>query len=71
MRRVDKMSETLCKMSETLCKSCDHVREIVSGTGSRFLLCRLAQADATYPKYPPQPVVHCAGFNPRPAVEKP
>jgi hypothetical protein len=46
---------------QTLCVSCRHVREVVSGTGSRFLLCRLSQADKRFPKYPPQPVVQCDG----------
>jgi ribosome-associated protein len=41
------------------------VREIVSGTGSRFLLCRLSETDKRYPKYPPQPVLRCAGYQPR------
>lgn len=40
------------------------MREIVSGTGSRFLLCCLSQTDVTFPKYPPQPVVECLGFRP-------
>lgn len=46
---------------ETLCKSCVHVREVVSGTGSKFLLCRLSQEDNRFFKYPPQPVVRCDG----------
>jgi hypothetical protein len=29
---------------------------------SRFLLCELALADDTYPKYPPQPVALCEGY---------
>lgn len=48
----------------SLCNACRHVREIVSGTGSRFLLCRLSQTDRRYPKYPPQPVVKCRGYTP-------
>lgn len=47
---------------QTLCASCGHVREVVAGTGSRFLLCRLSQQDKRYAKYPPQPVVHCSGY---------
>ena len=46
---------------ESLCKSCLNVREVVSGTGSTFLLCRLSQTDKRFPKYPPQPVVRCDG----------
>jgi hypothetical protein len=29
---------------------------------SRFLLCELSITNAAYPKYPPQPVVRCDGF---------
>jgi hypothetical protein len=47
---------------DSLCNSCLHVRQIVSGTGSRFRLCRLSQADKSFPKYPPQPVVCCDGY---------
>ena len=47
---------------ESLCKSCVNVREVVSGTGSTFMLCRLAQTDKRFPKYPPQPVVRCDGY---------
>ena len=47
---------------ESLCEKCSNVREVVSGTGSRFLLCRLSQADNRFAKYPPQPVVRCDGY---------
>jgi hypothetical protein len=51
--RVDRVS---------LCESCQHLREVVSGTGSRFLLCLLSQADSRFPKYPQQPVLACDGY---------
>ena len=47
---------------DSFCKSCVNVREVVSGTGSTFMLCRLAQTDKRIPKYPPQPVVRCDGY---------
>ena len=50
---------------ESLCKSCVNVREVVSGTGSTFMLCRLAQTDKRFSKYPPQPVVRCHGYDER------
>jgi ADP-ribose pyrophosphatase len=37
---------------------------VTSGRGSTFFLCRRAEADATYPKYPPLPRRHCAGYEP-------
>jgi hypothetical protein len=48
-------------LPRSLCETCGHMREIVSGKGSRFVLCRLSQADHRFPKYPPQPVVRCVG----------
>lgn len=49
-------------MNVSLCESCNHVREVVSGTGSRFLLCRLSQTDSRFRKYPPQPIARCEGY---------
>jgi hypothetical protein len=49
-------------MPKSLCESCDHLRPVVSGSGSRFLLCKLSHADNRFPKYPPQPVVACRGY---------
>jgi hypothetical protein len=41
------------------------MREVVTPKGSRFLLCRLSQTDPAFPKYPPQPVVSCDGYQRR------
>jgi len=38
---------------------------VTSGKGTTFLLCRRAADDARYAKYPPQPVVRCAGHEAR------
>jgi hypothetical protein len=38
------------------------MRDVISGTGSRFLLCKLAAVDRRYPKYPPQPLRKCSGY---------
>jgi hypothetical protein len=38
------------------------MREVVTPKGSRFLLCQLSKTDPDYPKYPPQPVVRCDGY---------
>jgi hypothetical protein len=38
------------------------MRDVVTPKGSRFLLCQLSQTDSAYPKYPPQPVIRCAGY---------
>jgi hypothetical protein len=45
-----------------LCPQCTHVRCITSAKGSTFLLCELARSDPSFPKYPPQPRMVCAGF---------
>ena len=49
-------------MPPSLCVTCRHMKEVVSGRGSRFLLCQLSQTDRNYPKYPPQPVIRCTGY---------
>ena len=49
-------------MVQTLCQNCYHGHKIVSGKGSRFLLCQLSLTDHQFAKYPPQPVVRCGGF---------
>jgi hypothetical protein len=38
------------------------MREVVTPKGSRFLLCQLSVSNPDYPKYPPQPVVRCEGY---------
>jgi hypothetical protein len=47
---------------QSLCETCRHRRDVVSGKGSRFLLCQKSQQEHHYPKYPPQPVVRCGGY---------
>jgi hypothetical protein len=48
-----------------LCGACLHVRVIRSGRGSVFLMCeRGLRKEPGYVKYPPLPVVRCAGHEP-------
>jgi hypothetical protein len=51
-------------MTTSLCESCRNVREVRTAR-SRFWLCELSATDAAYRKYPPQPVLRCAGYEPR------
>jgi len=46
----------------SLCATCVWMRDVLTPKGSRFLLCRLSQTGPTYPKYPAQPVLRCAGY---------
>ncbi len=46
----------------SLCERCRHVRIVESAKGSRFFLCRRSEKEPRFPKYPPQPVVECRGF---------
>jgi hypothetical protein len=41
------------------------MREVITPKGSRFLLCQLSRINPAFPKYPPQPVVRCGGYQPR------
>ena len=57
-------------MTPSLCETCARMREVVTPKGSRFLLCRLSQTDPAYPKYPPQPVVQCDGYQKKDKTER-
>jgi hypothetical protein len=48
-----------------LCAECEEVRVIESARGTRFYLCELSVGDPRYRKYPPLPVLACAGFRAR------
>jgi hypothetical protein len=45
-----------------LCASCRHAKRVVSSKGSEFWLCGRAERDPAFRKYPPLPVVRCAGY---------
>ena len=47
-----------------LCPVCANVQVITNARGSVFYLCRLSVADVRFPKYPPQPVISCPGWQP-------
>ena len=51
-------------MNQSLCEACRRMREVITPKGSRFLLCQLSLTSPDYPKYPPQPIVRCEGFQP-------
>ncbi|HYX26565.1 MAG TPA: hypothetical protein VFC23_20595 [Thermoanaerobaculia bacterium] len=44
-----------------LCATCEHLR-LLASKRSVFVRCGLAETDARFPKYPPLPVVVCAGY---------
>lgn len=47
-----------------LCADCRHARQIGNRRGSVFLLCARAASDPRYRRYPPLPVLRCAGHEP-------
>ena len=49
-------------MIRSLCETCSQKKDVVSGNGSRFLLCLLSQRDRRFAKYPSQPVIGCEGY---------
>jgi hypothetical protein len=57
-------------MNRSLCETCALMREVVTPKGSRFLLCQLSQTNPDYPKYPPQPVVQCGGYQQKEQTEE-
>jgi hypothetical protein len=48
------------RMIQSQCHVCCHKKVIISGKGSRFLLCELSQTDQRFAKYPPQPIIRFA-----------
>ena len=52
-----------------LCASCRHARVVHSSRGSTFYLCRLAETDPRFSKYPRLPVLRCAGCEPASEAE--
>jgi hypothetical protein len=51
--------------SADLCPRCKHVKS-VPGKNTVFLMCRRSQSDPRFPRYPPQPITSCVGFEPEP-----
>jgi len=47
-----------------LCPNCAFARIVRSAKGSRFYLCRRAETDPRFPKYPRLPVLRCEGYEP-------
>ena len=56
-------------MTPSLCESCQNMREVRTAR-SRFLLCHLSVTNDNYPKYPPQPVLRCEGYEAKEAPTK-
>ena len=50
-------------MTMSLCETCQNMREVRTAR-SRFLLCELSVTNPGFPKYPPQPVIQCGGYQP-------
>jgi hypothetical protein len=46
-----------------LCATCTNRQIVQSARGSEFVLCRLSFSDPRFPKYPPLPVIACAGYH--------
>jgi hypothetical protein len=58
----DGQAEPQARHEAGLCARCVHMDVVTSNRGSRFYLCRLSFTDPAFPRYPPIPVVACAGF---------
>ena len=65
MPSTDDPREAAALAAAGRCGVCAHVRVIRSGRGSVFLMCeRGLRKEAGYLKYPPLPVLRCAGWVP-------
>jgi hypothetical protein len=47
-----------------LCADCRWARRVASGRGSLFFLCRRAETDPAYARYPRLPRLECPGYEP-------
>ncbi len=45
-----------------LCAACRHARVVRSSRGGTFYMCRLAETDPRFSKYPRLPIIRCAGY---------
>ena len=58
------MADKILNLNErNLCEECIHKKEIISGRGSRFIMCSMSQIDKRFPKYPRQPIIKCSGYS--------
>ena len=57
------MSSSNAPPDAGLCASCAHARTVESSRGSVFLLCQLSLTDPRFRRYPPLPVLACAGYD--------
>ena len=57
------MMEEVRTPQQGLCAVCLHARRIASDRGSVFVMCARSRTDARFPRYPPLPVLSCAGFD--------
>jgi len=53
-----------------LCQSCRWAHTITNRRGSTFFRCGRADADPTFPRYPPLPVLACRGYEQRASPEE-
>ena len=56
--------ETASARIAGLCDDCVWVRVQETKRGARFYRCARADTDESYLRYPPLPVLRCAGFTP-------
>jgi hypothetical protein len=67
---VGRSPETI-SASAGLCAGCRHANLVVTGRGSRFVLCERSRTDPRFPRYPTLPVISCTGFELRAARTEP
>jgi len=60
-----------CPPDPGLCATCRHARVVRSDRGSVFYRCLLAATDPRFSKYPPLPVLRCAGYEASPRQNPP
>jgi hypothetical protein len=46
-----------------LCRTCRHAALVETASGGQFYRCRLSETRPQFMKYPPLPVLRCAGYD--------
>jgi len=49
-------------MIANLCDTCAFRELVRTARGSTFVLCNRSRLDPRFPKYPPQPIIRCVGY---------
>jgi len=62
MARAEAGADRRADPTVGLCADCQHADRVHSARGSTFYLCRRAETDRAFARYPRLPVLRCPGY---------